>query len=73
MLYDIVMIALIVASASGAIWASRQMSKAAKEGKLHVIGIVTKENRDTWKAGKTYTCPSCGEEYAVGVKCDLCN
>ena len=45
MLYDIVMVTLLLASTAGAIWASKQMSKAAKEGKLHVIGIVTRETR----------------------------
>jgi hypothetical protein len=40
MLYDIVMTTLLVSATVGGIWASRQMSKAAKEGKLCVIGKV---------------------------------
>jgi hypothetical protein len=43
MLYDIIMVTVIIVAGAGAIWASAQMRKAAKEGKLHVIGIVTRE------------------------------
>jgi len=45
MLYDAAMIALIVTATAAAIWAGQQMSKAAKEGKLYVIGVMTKETR----------------------------
>jgi hypothetical protein len=45
MIYDVTMIALIVVSTAGVIWASRKINKAAKEGKLRVIGIVRKNDR----------------------------
>jgi len=41
MLYNICILTFIILSATGAIWASMQISKAAKEGKLRVMGVTT--------------------------------
>ena len=43
MLYDVVITVLAATGIVGAIWASRQLSKAAREGKLYVVGIVKHE------------------------------
>jgi hypothetical protein len=39
-LYDAIMVSLIVASMAVAVWAIRQMSRAAKEGKIRCTGKV---------------------------------
>ena len=40
MLYEIIMTGLSVTAATGSIWASLKISKAAKEGRIRYIGKV---------------------------------
>lgn len=45
MLYDILMIASIVSMTTAALWASRKISQAVKDGKIRYIGKVKSDGR----------------------------
>jgi len=45
-LYDIAVIAVGTASAAGAIWASRQIDKAVKEGEYRIVEIARVPPKD---------------------------
>jgi|SRR5271170_1243194 len=47
--YDIVMTTFVLVSITGAIWANHQVSKAAKEGKLRVMGVHLERYAGRWE------------------------